>query len=63
MKPLTLLSIFLSTALFWGAILSLILLLSGCATRFPIGNGMSAEVIKIEPRKGPKSVYKIERYA
>ena len=37
--------------------------LTGCApSRFPIGNGLSAEVIKIEPNRGPKSVYKIERY-
>ena len=44
-------------------LLILALLLTGCTpSRFPIGNGISAEVIKIEPRKGPKSVYRVERY-
>lgn len=38
--------------------------LIGCAPQrsFKIGNGLQVESIKIEPSKGPKSVYKIERY-
>jgi len=63
----------ITTAFDWGAmeiektikpiLLVTILLLSGCTpSRFEIGNGISAEVIKIEQSKGPKSVYHPERF-
>lgn len=50
--------ILLAMTFLWPVIFSLI----GCTPqRFSIGNGLSASEIKITPRKGPNSVYRVER--
>ncbi len=51
----------LSTLFLWAAILALANVFCGCSQSFPIGRGHQVDLIKIEPDKGEKRVYKVER--